>query len=143
MSIFREPVDDYRGQGNLQYEGYVMDLLDALAKELNFTYQLDLIPDGKYGFYDKEKKEWNGVVRHIMDKKADMGVGDITITHERRQAVDFTMPFMTLGISILYAKPEKEAKTIFSFMKPFSNLVWLCIAASIFVLVILLFILSR
>lgn len=120
-----------------------MDLLDALAKELNFTYQIDLIPDGKYGFYDKEKKEWNGVVRHIMDKKADMGVGDITITYERRTAVDFTLPFMTLGISILYAKPEKQAKTIFSFMEPFSNLVWLCIAVSVFVLVILLFILSR
>lgn len=120
-----------------------MDLMDALAKSLNFTYQIDLIPDGKYGFYDKVKKEWNGVVRHIMDKKADMGVGDITITYERRHAVDFTNPFMTLGISVLFSKPEKQTKAIFSFMEPFSNLVWMCIMVSVFLLVILLFILSR
>lgn len=30
-------------------------------------------------------------------QKADLAVCDLTITYERRRAVDFTMPFMTLG----------------------------------------------
>ena len=30
-------------------------------------------------------------------QKADLAVGDITITYEREQAVDFTMPWMNLG----------------------------------------------
>ena len=30
-------------------------------------------------------------------QKADLAIGDITITYEREQAVDFTMPFMNLG----------------------------------------------
>ena len=30
-------------------------------------------------------------------QKADLAIGDITITYEREQAVDFTMPWMNLG----------------------------------------------
>lgn len=30
-------------------------------------------------------------------QKADLAICDLTITYERRTAVDFTMPFMTLG----------------------------------------------
>lgn len=34
-------------------------------------------------------------------QKADLAVGDLTITYEREQGVDFTMPFMNLGGSSL------------------------------------------
>ena len=30
-------------------------------------------------------------------QKADLAIADLTITYEREQAVDFTMPFMNLG----------------------------------------------
>lgn len=30
-------------------------------------------------------------------QRADLAIGDLTITFERRQAVDFTSPFMNLG----------------------------------------------
>ena len=43
-----------------------------------------------------------------MDQKADLVVADITITYEREQGVDFTMPFMNLGVTILYKKPNKK-----------------------------------
>ena len=33
----------------------------------------------------------------IIFQKADLAIGDITITYEREQAVDFTMPWMNLG----------------------------------------------
>ena len=33
----------------------------------------------------------------VILQKADLAVGDITITYEREQAVDFTMPWMNLG----------------------------------------------
>jgi ABC-type amino acid transport substrate-binding protein len=31
-------------------------------------------------------------------QKADLAIADLTITYEREQAVDFSMPFMNLGI---------------------------------------------
>lgn len=30
-------------------------------------------------------------------QKADIAIADLTITYDREQAVDFTMPFMNLG----------------------------------------------
>lgn len=45
-------------------------------------------------------------------QRADVAIADLTITFEREQAVDFTMPFMNLGISILFRKPTKKVRDI-------------------------------
>jgi ABC-type amino acid transport substrate-binding protein len=34
-------------------------------------------------------------------QKADIAIADLTITYDREQAVDFTMPFMNLGEHML------------------------------------------
>ena len=34
----------------------------------------------------------------LLFQKADLAIADLTITYEREQAVDFSMPFMNLGI---------------------------------------------
>lgn len=35
-------------------------------------------------------------------QKADLAVGSMTITYARESVIDFTKPFMNLGISILF-----------------------------------------
>lgn len=141
--IHRKEEDGVHYNGNSRYEGYNIDLLDEISKILNFTYKIEIVPDGKYGNYDEKTKEWNGVVRHIRDRKADIGVCDLTVTYERRMAVDFTMPFMTLGISILYAKPTPQPKNFFSFLLPLSGSVWICTGTAYVLVSMLIFILSR
>lgn len=37
-----------------------------------------------------------------MEKKADLAVGSMTINYARESVIDFTKPFMNLGISILF-----------------------------------------
>jgi ABC-type amino acid transport substrate-binding protein len=44
----------------------------------------------------------------------------MTITYEREQYVDFTKPYLTLGITILYRKPKREPPELFSFLSPLS-----------------------
>ena len=44
-----------------------MDLIDAIAKFLNFKYEFQLAPDGKYGAYNKVTKQWDGLVRQLLD----------------------------------------------------------------------------
>lgn len=53
------------------------------------------------------------------------------------------MPFMNLGISILYRKPRKESPSLFSFMSPFSNEVWIYLGAAYLGVSLSLFILGR
>ena len=76
-------------------------------------------------------------------QKADLAITDLTITYEREQAVDFSMPFMNLGISILYKKPQKKPPDLFSFLSPLSLDVWIYTATAYLGVSILLFILAR
>lgn len=72
-----------------------------------------------------------------------MAITDLTITAERETGADFTNPFMTLGISILYRKPSKQPPSTFSFMSPFSMDVWIALGAAYFTVSLFLFILGR
>lgn len=108
-------------KGNDQFEGFGIELIEKLSQRLGFNYTFKLQEDGAYGSPDKETGEWNGMIRELMDDKADLAITDLTITAERESAVDFTMPFMNLGISILFESPKKEDPELFSFMQPFSG----------------------
>ncbi|KAF5280601.1 hypothetical protein FQA39_LY05249 [Lamprigera yunnana] len=129
--------------GNAQFEGYAIDLIHQISQILGFNYTIRLAPDGRYGAYNKETKEWDGMIKEILDQKADLAVADLTITYDREQAVDFTMPFMNLGISILYRKPFKQAPNLFSFLSPLSLDVWIYMATAYLGVSVLLFILAR
>ncbi|XP_012273732.1 glutamate receptor ionotropic, kainate 2 [Orussus abietinus] len=128
---------------NKWWEGYSIDLIDEIAKMLNFKYKFELVPDGKYGSYNKKTKTWDGLVKRLLDHAADLALCDLTITSERKQAVDFTMPFMNLGISILYRKPEVKPPSLFSFLSPLSTDVWIYMATAYLGVSLMLFIQAR
>ncbi len=49
----------------------------------------------------------------------------MTINFKRQQAVDFTKPFLSLGISILYKVPTSKKPGLFSFLNPLSLQIWI------------------
>ncbi|XP_024943087.1 glutamate receptor ionotropic, kainate 2 isoform X6 [Cephus cinctus] len=129
--------------GNAQFEGYSIDLIHEISRLLGFNYTFRLVPDGRYGSINRETKEWDGMIKELLDQKADMAIADLTITYDREQAVDFTMPFMNLGIRILYRKPIKQPPNLFSFLSPLSLDVWIYMATAYLGVSVLLFILAR
>lgn len=66
--------------GNDQFEGYAVDLIREIARVLGFNYTIRLVPDGRYGSYNKDTGEWDGMVRELLESRADLSVGDLTIT---------------------------------------------------------------
>lgn len=66
--VYREPEEGEYLEGNNRYEGYSIDLIDSIAKILNFQYRFDLVPDNKYGGYNKVTKKWDGLVKHLLDR---------------------------------------------------------------------------
>jgi len=88
--------------GNEKYEGYLVDLINLLADELGFTFTLQMVGDGKYGVSDPSPGKWSGMIGEVMSGTADMAVVDMTITKAREEVVDFSMPFMHVGITALY-----------------------------------------
>lgn len=127
--------------GNNRYEGYVVELVTELSKILNFTFTIYRAPKDGYGGYKDGK--WDGMVGEVVYDRADMALADLTITNERQTAVDFTTPFISLGISILFTKPMKEPPALFSFFDPFSFEVWIYMAGAYVGVSVILFILAR
>ena len=86
---------------------------------------------------------WNGMVGELVRHEADMVVAGLTILLSRERAVEFSMPFMNLGISIMVYKREPEKPKIFSFMEPLSPEIWMCIALACVGISVILFLVSR
>ena len=128
-------------EGNARFEGYCIDLVDEIAEVLGFRYELYPAPNNAYG--KVVNGEWDGMIRELLDRRADMAIADLTITHQRQSAVDFTLPFMNLGISIMFKKPEQVPPDLFSFLKPFSVDVWLYVLTAIIGVTMLLYVISR
>jgi ionotropic glutamate receptor len=61
----------------------------------------------------------------LMENSADLAVGDLTINWAREEVIDFTKPFMNLGISILYKIPSGKPTRLFSFMNPLAVEIWM------------------
>ncbi|XP_071568966.1 glutamate receptor ionotropic, kainate 2 isoform X3 [Temnothorax nylanderi] len=129
--------------GNSRFYGFCVDLLAAVAREVGFSYRLELVPDRKYGARDPETGEWNGIVRELMRHKADLAVGSMTINYARESVIDFTKPFMNLGISILFKVPTKHQAQLFSFMNPLAIEIWLYALAAYVLVSVTMFVVSR
>ena len=76
-------------------------------------------------------------------QKADLAVASLTISYLREQVIDFTKPFMNLGISILFKRPAKTNPSLFSFLSPLSFEIWIYMLAAYLVVSFVLFVLAR
>merc|ERR1719195_609171 len=86
---------------------------------------------------------WTGMIGEILEGRADMAIGDMSINFEREQVVDFSMPFLDPGISILYVASPEKSIDFFSFLAPLSTGVWLLMLAGGFAVSISINIASR
>ncbi|KAF3839655.1 hypothetical protein F7725_018372 [Dissostichus mawsoni] len=94
-------------------KGFCIDILKRLAKIVGFTYDLYLVTNGKHG------KKIDGVVY----KRADMAIGSLTINEERSEVVDFSVPFVETGISVMVSRSNGTVSPS-AFLEPYSPAVW-------------------
>lgn len=113
------------------YKGYCIDLLKEIAALVKFEYVIQEVEDGRFGNMD-ENGEWNGVVRKLIDKQADIGLGSMSVMAERETVIDFTVPYYDLvGITIMMQLPSTPS-SLFKFLTVLETNVWLCILAAYF-----------
>ncbi|NXC20143.1 NMDZ1 protein, partial [Corythaeola cristata] len=126
--------------------GFCIDLLIRLAGVMNFTYEVHLVADGKFGTQERvnnsNKKEWNGMMGELLSGQADMIVAPLTINNERAQYIEFSKPFKYQGLTIL-VKKEIPRSTLDSFMQPFQSTLWLLVGLSVHVVAVMLYLLDR
>nr|XP_014341697.1 PREDICTED: glutamate receptor ionotropic, delta-1 [Latimeria chalumnae] len=144
VTVLEEPfvmvAENILGQPK-RYKGFSIDVLDALAKNLGFKYEIYQASDSKYG-HQLPNGSWNGMIGELINRKADIAISAITITPERESVVDFSKRYMDYSVGILIKKPEEKIN-IFSLFAPFDFAVWACIATAIPVVGVLIFVLNR
>ncbi|XP_010768889.1 glutamate receptor, ionotropic, N-methyl D-aspartate 2B, b isoform X2 [Notothenia coriiceps] len=102
-------------------KGFCIDILKKIAKAVKFTYDLYLVTNGKHG--KKVNGTWNGMVGEVVLKNAHMAVGSLTINEERSQVIDFSVPFIETGISVMVSRSNGTVSPS-AFLEPFSADVW-------------------
>ncbi|XP_033168085.1 glutamate receptor ionotropic, kainate 2 isoform X2 [Drosophila mauritiana] len=135
--------EDKNLTGNLRFEGFCIDLLKAIAAQVGFQYKIELVPDNMYGVYIPETNSWNGIVQELMERRADLAVASMTINYARESVIDFTKPFMNLGIGILFKVPTSQPTRLFSFMNPLAIEIWLYVLAAYILVSFALFVMAR
>ncbi|KAI5643750.1 ligand-gated ion channel domain-containing protein [Phthorimaea operculella] len=107
-------------------------LLALLAKKLNFRYRYYDPPDRSQGSSISGNGTFKGTLGLIWKRKADFFLGDVTMTWERLQAVEFS--FLTLADSgaFLTHAPAKLSETL-AIIRPFRWEVWPFVVATILV----------
>ncbi|XP_072345327.1 glutamate receptor ionotropic, NMDA 2D-like, partial [Scyliorhinus torazame] len=103
-------------------KGFCIDILKRLARANSFSYDLYLVTNGKHG--TKIHGIWNGLIGEVVYKRADIAIGSLTINEERSEIVDFSVPFVETGISVMVARSNGTVSPS-AFLEPYSPAVWL------------------
>lgn len=98
------------------FQGYCIDLLEALREDLNFTYELYLVPDGKFGVME-QTGYWNGMIGQLANGQADIALGPLSMIAERDTDIDFTISFYDLVGTLILMKRNEIEYSLFKFLK--------------------------
>ncbi|XP_051697818.2 glutamate receptor ionotropic, NMDA 3B isoform X1 [Oryctolagus cuniculus] len=108
--------------------GYCIDLLERLAEDAPFSFELYIVGDGKYGALRGGR--WTGLVGDLLAGRAHMAVTSFSINSARSQVVDFTSPFFSTSLGIL-VRARDAASPIGAFMWPLHWSTWLGVFAAL------------
>jgi len=80
---------------NGKYDGFEIELWEAIAKEIGLDYQY-------------EKTDFQKLIPLLADKKADAALAGITINEERERKIDFSYPTLDSGLLIMVNKNRNK-----------------------------------
>lgn len=86
-------------------DGFFGVVLEELSRLINFTIEFDSI-EPSYGNYNTSTRRWSGVIGRLVDRQIDIGIGEMTLTRQRAQVVDFTVPLMLTSSDIYIKRPD-------------------------------------
>lgn len=78
-----------------KYVGFDIDLWDAIAKELKLDYEL-------------KPMDFGGIIPALQTRNVDLALAGITITDERKKAIDFSDGYYNSGLLVM-VKADNDA----------------------------------
>ncbi|WP_218916998.1 transporter substrate-binding domain-containing protein [Brevibacillus massiliensis] len=88
---------EFLNQETGKYDGFDMDLLEAVSKEAGFAYEL-------------KPMDFSGLIPALQTHNLDMVIAGVTIKPERQQVIDFSRPYYDAGTLILVRADNDSIK---------------------------------
>ncbi|KEH35890.1 glutamate receptor 3.2 [Medicago truncatula] len=111
-----------------QATGFSIDIFKAVLDVLPYALPYEFVqfakPDGEMA------GTYNELINQLHDGKFDAVVGDITITADRSNCVDFTMPYTESGVTMVVSMKDSRKKNAWAFLKPLTWDLWVTSACS-------------
>ncbi|XP_076447975.1 glutamate receptor 2-like [Babylonia areolata] len=133
--------------GNTRYVGFLKDLIETLASDVGFDYEIRVAKDGSYGS-QVGPQGWTGMIGELVNGTADIAAGALTMTRAREEVVRFITPIMTSDVSLLVKKPEvpkvpdEDSVGLGFLVTPFSTDFWIVLLVAMGLVGLLFFLIG-
>ncbi|XP_068239048.1 glutamate receptor-like [Palaemon carinicauda] len=114
----------YPGDGRvIPISGLDYNVLKTIGDKLNFTFRMELTPDGKWGGVMADGSV-TGMVGVVHRHEAHAAINEFTLTEQREKAIDFTKPYYYECTTLISPAPKKQIRT-FAILMSFTTKVWI------------------
>ncbi|XP_040579694.2 uncharacterized protein [Lepeophtheirus salmonis] len=105
--------------------GLEYKIVSTIGESLNYKTNFTESVDCQWGSTD-ENGSWTGIIGMIERREADIGIGTITRTYDRAQAVDFSLGFVEQFLTFFAHVPQELPKWQ-AILWPFDKMTWLMV----------------
>ncbi|KAJ6673851.1 GLUTAMATE RECEPTOR 2.9 [Salix viminalis] len=113
-------VKKYPSSNTTNITGFCIDVFDAAVKALPYDLPYEYVPFAKPD--GEPAGTYNDLVYQVYLKNFDAVVGDVTIVYTRSLYVDYTLPFMESGVSIIVPIESHTTEKCLSYTASLSSL---------------------
>ncbi|XP_066963850.1 probable glutamate receptor isoform X2 [Macrobrachium rosenbergii] len=116
----------YPGDGRvIPTSGLDYNVLKTVGDHLNFTFRMEITPDGKWGGVMADGTV-TGMVGVVHRHEAHAAINEFTITEQREKAVDFTKPYYYESTTLISPAPSKTLRS-YAVFTSFTYEVWIAL----------------
>ncbi|XP_067118128.1 glutamate receptor ionotropic, kainate glr-3-like, partial [Centruroides vittatus] len=108
--------------------GRFFQVFQALQQKLRFSYSIVKPIDTTFGNRNKNGS-WNGFVKKLKEKEADLAFVGMFVNYERLSAIDFSSPVSFQEITFVIKSASKTPNWS-STIKPFSVKIWIVLLST-------------
>ncbi|XP_012280422.1 probable glutamate receptor [Orussus abietinus] len=115
-------------------DGRILGLGGSILEQLSETlkFKINVVKrELDYGSPIARNRSWSGTIGQIHSGNADLGAAELTMSADRMEVVDFTLPLMTSRNLLYLRKPDGSGVQWSGYFKTFSRGIWATIVGLI------------
>ncbi|KAL4182078.1 hypothetical protein AMTRI_Chr12g240710 [Amborella trichopoda] len=136
VKVERDPIN-----GRRTVTGFSIDVFEAVVESLPYAVTYELIP-----FEDSHGRgagTYNDMLDQVYFGNYDAVVGDVSITANRSNYVDFTLPYTESGVTMVVPMKKERRSKALAFLKPLTLELWLITTGFFFLMAFVIWFLEH